>query len=333
MARGASMPRTLGARQRNVSEMPAGRVLRTRTTDPLVRAKEESRMLGDPETRSESFEPRGRRARVSGLVAVLAAALSAAALASVSPASAATVLLHSAKSGELSGGRLTLRGVGPRVSYATHAGRSGTASVRWIHRRFFPPGAPATGALHVAGYHGGDEPTYRLSRPRYNAARHTVSYRAKPLDKKRLPGRTARAAGIPVRRFGAASLSIVPHERVTGGDNGGNDCRADIEAAPGFQADLQSYSNWDTDTWADGSPPFSLRSYDDKLVESDGGLGRGCHFETVWNTYGSATITIDVTWPWTQLPSSTCKVSNPQAFSCTRADSGGEIIWVLRYFG
>jgi hypothetical protein len=136
-----------------------------------------------------------------------------------------------------------------------------------------------------------------------------------------------------VRRFGAASLSIVPHARVTGGDNGGNDCEAQIVAMSDVQMNLQSYSNWDTDSWADGSPPFSLRSNQNVFVESDGGTGRGCHFETVWSTYGGATITIDVTWPWTQLPSSTCTVSNPQAFSCTRADSGGEITWVIQYFG
>ena len=68
--------------------------------------------------------------------------------------------------------------------------------------------ATATGILHVAGHRGGDELTFQLSRPRYNAARHTVSYKIKRLGAGRLPSRGAQAAGAP-RRFGPASLSMV----------------------------------------------------------------------------------------------------------------------------
>jgi hypothetical protein len=133
-----------------------------------------------------------------------------------------------------------------------------------------------------------------------------------------------------VRRFGAASLSIVPGPRVTGGDNGGNDCIAQIDAQSGSNSvylELQSSSKWDTDTWAQNSPPSSVQPGYSVVV--DGGLGRGCHNETVWGASGGATITIDVTWEWRKLPVSTCKVSN-QAARCWRADQNGEIVWVIQ---
>jgi hypothetical protein len=80
-----------------------------------------------------------------------------------------------------------------------------------MHRRLFAGRKPAaTGTLHVAGHRGGDELTVELTKPRYNATRHTVSYKIKRLGNGHLPSRAARAAGAPQRRkFGAASLSIV----------------------------------------------------------------------------------------------------------------------------
>jgi hypothetical protein len=127
------------------------------------------------------------------------------------PAGGATVFVHSAAGGELRGGRLILRGVGRRVTWAHHSGRSGVMAVKPMQRLLFKPGTgAATGTLHVAGHRGGDEPTFKLTKPRYNAARHAVSYKVMPLGDGRLPGRTARAAGNPARgSFGAASLSIV----------------------------------------------------------------------------------------------------------------------------
>jgi hypothetical protein len=294
-------------------------------------------MIVDTETQSGNLEQTFRRLRVAGLVAVVAAALFAAALASASAASAAATVVHSAEGGELKGGRLTLRGVSGRMTYATSAGRSGTLSVRLAHRRLFLPGKPATGTLHVAGHRSGDEAAFRLNRPRYNTARRTVSYRARPLTKKQLPSGAAGAAGIPVRRFGAASLSIVPHPTVASGDNGGNDCYALIDNNGGGRNAanlvLQSSSNWDTDSWAQG-PPSEVDINRRGVVESDGGLARGCGFTTTWSMHpggGAPTtqITISVTWPWGQLPTSTCDVSNPQAYQCWRNDSGGTIIWEL----
>ena len=146
---------------------------------------------------------RGRRVR---LVAAVAAALSAAGLASVPGASAAPTLVLSAKSGELHEGRLILRGVGARASYLTGAGSSGTVTAKRLHRRVFLPGRPATATLHVAGHRGGDEPTFRLSRPRYKAARQTVSYRPSRSTTRVCPARAParrrshRRAPSPIRR-------------------------------------------------------------------------------------------------------------------------------------
>jgi hypothetical protein len=121
------------------------------------------------------------------------------------------VFVHSATSGELGGGRLTLHGVSRRVTWAHNSGRSGVLAVRRMHRRLFAAREPtATGTLHVAGHRGGDELTFKLTKPRYNRSRHTVSYKIKRLGNGHFPSPAARAAGAPQRRkFGAASLSIV----------------------------------------------------------------------------------------------------------------------------
>jgi hypothetical protein len=175
-------------------------------------------MLTDTEKRSGTLRGRGRRSRrrgrwagaSAGLVAVAAAGLLAAAPAGAqAPPRDAVVFVHSAKSGELGGGRLTLHGVSGRVTWAHNSGRSGVMKVKRLHRMLFSAmTATATGILHVAGHRGGDELTFKLSRPRYNAARRTVSYKIKRVGDGRLPSRAAQAAGAP-RRFGPASLSMV----------------------------------------------------------------------------------------------------------------------------
>ena len=66
----------------------------------------------------------------------------------------------------------------------------------------------ATGTLHVAGHHGGDEPAFALSRPRYDRDRRTVSYRAKPINDGRVPRGAAARAAQKATSFGAASLTI-----------------------------------------------------------------------------------------------------------------------------
>jgi hypothetical protein len=147
---------------------------------------------------------------VAGLVAVLVGLLAAVPASAQAPPGDGTVFVHSAKSGKLDGGRLILHGVGGRVTWAHHSDRSGVIAVRRLHRMMFSQKtAAATGTLHVAGHRGGDELTFKLSTPRYNRARRTVSYRAKPLNHKPLPGRAAAQAAAAARRFGSASLSIV----------------------------------------------------------------------------------------------------------------------------
>lgn len=164
-------------------------------------------MLTDTERRSGTFKGSGWRSRrrgrwagaAAGLVAVAAAGLLAAVPAGAqAPPRDATVFVHSAKSGELGGGRLTLHGVSGRVTWAHNSGRSGVMKVKRLHRMLFSAKtATATGTLHVAGHRGGDELTFKLSRPRYNAARRTVSYKIKRLGDGRLPSRGAQAAGVP----------------------------------------------------------------------------------------------------------------------------------------
>src|SRR5436190_21100788 len=157
-------------------------------------------------------------ALVVGLVA-LAPATAAATL------GGATVFTHSAKSGVLRGGRLTLHGVSRRVTAVTNAGHSGVVSVTRLQARLFGHGIPpATGTLHVAGDRGGDESTFSLSRPHYSASRHLVSYAAKPLNHRSLPSGARAAQNGAAQQFGAASLSIAGPPQVTLGDNGGLDC-------------------------------------------------------------------------------------------------------------
>jgi hypothetical protein len=184
--------------------------------------------------------------KIAGLVAV------GASIVVLAPATARGDILfvHSADSGEIGGGRLTLHGVGRRVTWITNSGRSGVVSIARLHSRLFLPGTPrATGTLHIAGRRGGRRLALRLRRPRYNRARQTVSYRVRRLNKRR----SARASGLSrVRRFGAASLSIVGTKPV--GDNGGNDCTTTLSNQTRWEWGATGESKWDTDTWAPGIP-------------------------------------------------------------------------------
>lgn len=180
---------------------------------------------------------RGRRSRrrawAGVALATLAGAgpLAATASAARPPAGGTTVFVHSATSGELDGGRLTLHSISRRVTWAHHSGRAGVMAIKPMHRLLFKPGtAAAIGTLHVAGHHGADEPVFRLFRPRYNPARQIVSYKAKLLNDKRLPG-TPGNAGRAARRFRAASLTIVapPPQHFTPYQHG---CSQDAHGPP-----------------------------------------------------------------------------------------------------
>jgi hypothetical protein len=152
-----------------------------------------------------------------------------------------------------------------------------------------------------------------------------VSYGAKRLNKRRPPGRAARASQSgAVRRFGAASLSIVGAPQVTGGDNGGHDCSIALTNNTQYLFQESGESNWPSDTWDPGIPQGAYMDADDSLAwESDGGLFRGCQNSATWKivpdpsdpTPPAATFTVTTTYPWTDPWSNTCTSSNPQ-FSC-----------------
>jgi hypothetical protein len=150
------------------------------------------------------------RVALGACAGALVALVAAAPAPAQAPPSQGTVYLHSAPRGELDGGRLTLRGVARRLTWSHHSGRTGVMAVRRMHRTVFSGAAPdAIGTLHVAGHHGGDELSFRLSNPRYDRERRTVSYRAKPLDDNDLPRRRHGARAAQARStFGAASLTI-----------------------------------------------------------------------------------------------------------------------------
>ena len=247
------------------------------------------------------------------------------------------VLVHSAASGELQGKRLTLRGVGRHVTWVHNGGRSGRVTIRRMHRRIFI--RTATGTLHVAGHSGGQEPAFRLSRPRYNAGRGTVSYRVKRLNRVRLPGRAAGPAQS-ASRFGAASLSIVPHEQVMGGDNGGNDCGVGLVNETGYGVQVTGSSKWDTDSWDPAIAGGQIVPSHSKVPtgsdlrafwQSDGGLWRGCSNTATWQLVvdpndpaqapppQGVTYSFSVGWGWgSNSPTFGCNSTNAQ-FTCIQS--------------
>jgi hypothetical protein len=258
------------------------------------------------------------------------------------------VFVHSAKSGELGGGQLTLRGVGHRVTWTANSGRSGVVSSCETP----PPvvlarDAAGTGTLHIAGRRGGREVALSLRRPRYDRARQTVRYRVRRLNKHRSarasglrPGRrSARALKLsPGRRFGAASLSIVGANRV--GDNGGNDCTTTLTNQTKGEWGAAGESKWDTDTWDPGIPFQGILFTSPVTWGSDGGFLRGCSNTGVWVVVPysddpnipvpSATVTVTTTYPWTGTGQYTCTSSSPQ-FLCwaTGANVSGVAAWSI----
>ncbi len=286
---------------------------------------------------------RGRRltaAAAALVVLALPAALALPGAASAVPRGA-TMFVHSAKSGDLQGGRLTLRGVGRKLTWVSNGGRSGVVSVARLHRRLFLPGTPpATGALHVAGQRPGRELALELSRPRHNASRQTVSYRVKRLDKRPVASRAGRASQRPVpRRFGPASLSIIGAPAVLGSTSGGNDCYTHFSNnTQGYGLQAVSDSNWPDDTW-NPAPTGYVESNLSTSWESDGGLLRGCSASAVWQIVTDApdlppvsgAISFTTTYLWSGSYTNSCTSSNPQ-FSCQNVgnDAGDANWWINR---
>jgi hypothetical protein len=276
--------------------------------------------------------------RVAGLVAVAAGLLVASPGPALATPGGATVFVQSAKGGEVRGGRLILRGVGRQLTWVTNGGRSGAVSVARLHRRLFPSGTPAaTGVLHIAGRLG-RAVALRLTRPRYSASRHRVSYRAMPLSKGRRRGRVA-LAPVP-RRFGAASLSILGAPAVLGGTSGGHDCSAGFLNHTLYDVETVSSSKLKTDIWSPEVRPGTLIEALTGTADwgSSGGPLLGCSNSTVWEFAAnsaqpnppSGTFTITTTYPWTGPFSNTCTSSNPQYTCRAGASNPGQVLWEIR---
>lgn len=262
--------------------------------------------------------------RLAGLALAIAAVIAVAPAA----ADASSLYVHSAKSGALSGGTLTLHGVGGNVTWTTTSGRSGVERVKRAHRQLFLPKRPATGTLHFAGQSGGEELAFELSQPRYDARRDVARYRAKPISKR---AKAARAG--TTRRFGAASLSVVPHASIAPGNEGGNDCLAGFQNYTWYAMQFVSDAKWDTNDWAetdtDDDDTIGSWNIDGDLPkgatwESDGWLWRGCANHSTWKLVtdpedpeksGSppdVTIDFNLQWDWGGSPKFDCSTSNPR---------------------
>jgi hypothetical protein len=291
----------------------------------------------------ETGKARGRRLAAMGL------AVAAVIVAAPATADASMMYVHSADSGELAGGRLTLHGVGRNVTWTTTSGRAGVERVSRVHQKLFQPNKPATGTLHIAGQEGGEELAFKLSAPRYDARRDTVSYRARPISKRARAAVAHSSAASPARSFGSASLSVVPHASIAPGGDGGNVCLAGFYNNTWYGMQWVDDSKWDTDEWVDddaldadlivgnrnlrgGNLPQSA------TWETVGGLFRGCANHTVWKLVtdptdpatsgsppGDVIITFNIDWEWTQSPRFDCTTSNPRFVCLIDSNSRWEV--------
>ena len=273
--------------------------------------------------------PKGSTLRLVTSVALAVGLLVLVPAAAPATSGGATVFTHSATSGELRGGLLTLRGVGSRLTWVHNSGRAGTVSVTRLHRRLFSPETPPVGTLHVAGRRPGRVHAFRLSRPRYNAGRQWVRYRVERL------GKHPRAShGSGTSQFGAASLSIVGHpSRLGSSDTGGSWCGAGILNLTIHELHAASASKWDTDSW---DPEIPVNDVVDNLGGteswgSDAGFLRGCSNTVVWVTSSDppASFTVTTTHPWQSRSIETCRSSDP-TFSCVRTFGLDQVNWVIR---
>jgi hypothetical protein len=253
----------------------------------------------------------------AGLLALVAVAVPA-------TSRGATVFTHSAESGQLRDGLLTLRGVGGRVPWAQHGGRSGSVSVVRLHRRLFVPQTPPIGTLHIAGRR---PQTLRLRRPRYNAVRKTVRYRVQRLSRR--TDRRAEASQA-LGEFGAAGLSIIPHPSLLTDDDG-NYCAAGVLNLTIHELQATSTSKWDTDDWDPGVPSTLERLGGTVSWASQGGFLRGCSNTVVWTagTDPPITFTVTTTHPFPGKSTETCK-SSDRSYLCERTLGIDEANWIIR---
>lgn len=242
----------------------------------------------------------------------------------------ATVFVHSAKGGQVKGGRLILQGVGPRLTWVTNGGRTGAVSVARLHRRLFLKQTPAaTGVLHIGGRRRGV--ALRLRRPRYTRSRKQVSYRARALKNGR---------AVMPQRFGAASLSILGDPAVQGGVNGGHNCSVTLSNHAPYNLVVVSASKLQTDIWSPEIRPGNGAEALDGIAswQSDGGPLLGCSNSVVWQFQANAvqpsvpagTFTITTSYPWTGPFSNTCTSTVPQ-YTCRAAtNEAGLAGWQIR---
>ena len=277
--------------------------------------------------------------RVAALLAVAAGLLVVAPATVPAAPGGATMFVHSAKGGEFRGGRLLLRGVRRQVTWVTNGGRSGVVSVRRLHGRLFARGRPpATGLLHIAGPRRGRRVPLRLSRPHYSASRHRVSYRAVRLNTGRRRGRVAGALGL--RRFGAASLSILGAPAVLGGTSGGRNCAAEIVNHTAYDLEVVSSSKLASDVWDPEIRPGVVAEHLTGLSSwrSDGGPSLGCSNTVVWKFADNPALpspppgefTITTTYPWTGPFSNSCRSTSPPYICNLVVNHPGQGTWEIR---
>jgi hypothetical protein len=220
--------------------------------------------------------------------------------------------------------------------------------------------------LHVAGHRGGDATSFRLIRPRYNAARRTVSFKARRLDSKRLPAGAAGTAGIartrslfgtssqtgPSSGFGPSSMTVASHPTVAPAPGLGNECFVEIVNGGPWPLTATTWSAWDTDTWERYPPEVGAPKDTPPWSQGDavlfgqrgtwvtfGGDVRGCSNKVAFEWQDNpapGTFIIETTWPWGQGPTSTCNGDQNSAvmygngnWKCTRNDHDGQITWTI----
>jgi hypothetical protein len=262
--------------------------------------------------------------RLAGLVVVATVLLVVPPAATPAEPGGATMFVHTANGGELSGGRLILRGVGRQVAWVTTGGGSGVVSVARLHRRLFPRRTPAaTGLLHIAGQRPRRAVALRLRRPRYSAPRHRVSYATRPLK---------RGQGSIPRRFGAASLSILGDPAVSGD----HDCSVSLANHTLNDLAVVSATKSGTDIWDPEIRPGTVAGALTGIVtwQSDGGQLLGCSNTVVWQFAANAsqpgTFTMTTSYPWTSPFSNTCASSNPQFICRAVINEPGRVLWEIK---
>ena len=270
---------------------------------------------------------RGSTLRLITSVALAAGLLTPGPATAAAASRGAMVFTHSAESGQLRGGLLTLRGVGSHLTWAHNRGRSGRISVERLHRRLFFPETPPIATLHVAGRR---PQTFRLRRPHYNAARDSVRYRVRRL---RARTRTLARASQASFDFEAAALSIVAHPSLLTDDDG-NYCAAGLLNLTIHDLKAASESKWDTDDWDPGIPFNDVAEFLGGTASwaSQGGFLRGCSNTAVWVTDSDPPVSFTITTahPWRPGTSTeTCK-SSDRSYVCVRTLGLDEANWIIR---